>query len=421
MDYSKFYSKITLRRRENPIRRITEAYLTSNKSDVMSFAGGLPNTDTYPFEGINVSCKDKTNLYLKDKDLALALQYGPASGYLPLLKKYRELQCKWHNPKRTDWNVMFFAGSQDCCSKVFEMFLNEGDPIMVQSPTYTATINSLVSLNPDFIEINQDNDGIIPEQIINVCEKRLIDGKPLPKLIYVNPTGANPTGTVLTENRRKQVYELAQKYNFLIVEDEAYCFIHFMNKQPTSFFSLDTEGRVIRADSFSKIISGGMRLGCVSANNELLYKLSMHVENSILQANSLSQVIVYKLFDSWDEDRFNKHFKSLQDFYREKRNKMLTGIKKHLTGLAEWTEPKGGFFIWIKLIGINDTFHFVQNKCIPNGLFVVSGNAFYYDTKKPTQYLRLSYSYANDYEIDKGLSIMAKLIREENQMKILTR
>ncbi|KAI4495504.1 hypothetical protein M0802_008718 [Mischocyttarus mexicanus] len=401
MDYSKFYSKITLRRRENPIRRITEVYLRSNKSDIISFAGGLPNTNTYPFEEVNISCKDKTNLDLKDKDLALALQYGPASGYLPLLKKYRELQSKWHNPKRTDWNVMFFAGSQDGCTKIFDMFLNEGDPVMVQTPTYSATINSLVSLNLDYIEITQDGDGIIPEQIINVCEERLNNGRPLPKLIYLNPTGANPTGTLLTENRRKQVYEIAQKYDFLILEDEAYYFIHFENKQPTSFFTLDTDGRVLRVDSFSKIISGGMRLGCVTANIELLSKLSMHVENSTLQANSLSQ--------------------SLQDFYLTKRNHMLAGIKKHLTGLAKWIEPKGGFFVWIKLIGIDDTFYFVRDKCIPNGLFVVSGNAFYYDTKKSTQYIRLSYSYANDEEIDRGLSIMAKLIREENEMKILQR
>lgn len=110
------------------------------------------------------------------------------------------------------------------------------------------------------------------------------------QLLYTNPTGANPTGTVLSETRRRKVYELAQKYNFLIVEDDAYYFVHFLDKQPTSFFSLDTDGRVIRMDSFSKIMSAGIRIGVITAHQDIVAKLILHMGNSVLQASSLSQV-----------------------------------------------------------------------------------------------------------------------------------
>ncbi|XP_035717149.1 aromatic amino acid aminotransferase DDB_G0287711-like [Vespa mandarinia] len=412
VNYSTFFSKIALRRRGNLIRQITEIYLNSNNPNAINFAGGMPNTNTYPFKELDVIYKDGTNSKLEGQDLALALQYGPAVGYLPLIKKFREFQYKWHKPKQKNWDVIFTCGSQDACTKIYEMFIDEGDPIMVQSPTYTATINTLASLNVDFIEINQDVDGIIPEEIIKVYEERLRDGRLLPKLIYINPTGANPTGTILSESRRKQVYELAQKYNFLIIEDDAYYFINFLNKQLTSFFSLDIDGRVIRLDSFSKIISAGMRLGCVTANTELLKVLMMHIENSVLQASSLSQIFLFKLLDLWGQERFNQHLKSIQDFYLARRNIMLKGIEKHLTGLVEWTEPKGGFFIWLKLIGIDDASNFVKDKCMSNGIFVIPGNVFNYDFNKPDQHIRLSYSYGTEEEIERGLSKLAELIHK---------
>lgn len=410
MDYSKFFSKITYRRTSNMIRTITEAYMRNQTA--ITFAGGMPNTETYPFKSLNISLTDGTSLNFDDRDLAAAFQYGPSKGYLPLLKQYRELQNKWHKPKRDDWDVIFTCGSQDACIKVFEMVLNEGDPVMIQAPAYAAVVGSLAPLNPDYIEIKQDSDGVMPEEISRECEERVRNGRPLPKLLYLNPTGSNPTGTMLTENRKKRIYELAQKYDFLILEDDAYYFVHFMDKQPSSLFSIDTDGRVIRLDSFSKIISAGMRLGCVTANRELLNKLTLHIENSVLQANSLSQVLLSKLLDSWDDERLHQHFKSIQDFYRQRRDLMLAGVKKYFTGLAEWTEPTGGFFIWLKLKGINNASDLVKNSCIPNGILVIPGNAFNYDSSKPDPHIRLSYSYAKKEDIEKGLPILAELVRK---------
>lgn len=411
MDYSKFFSKLTSRRRSNLIRQLTEIYMTQPNS--VSLAGGMPNADTFPINSISMTYKHDIPVKLSKHELSTALQYGPSQGYGPLVKKWKEFQKTWHSPKRNDWEVALTSGSMDACNKIFEMMIDENDPVMIQVPTYTAIIGALSVLAPDIIEINQDADGIIPEEITKICEQRIKDGKPLPKLLYINPTGANPTGTVLSESRRRKVYELAQKYNFLIVEDDPYYFIHFLDKEPTSFLSLDTDGRVIRLDSFSKIMSAGIRVGSITAHKDIVDKMVIHIGNSVLHTSSLSQMVLYKLFDNWEPQKFEQHFKDVQKFYRERRDIMVTMLKKHLNGLAEWYEPQGGLFLWVKITVMDDLMDFVLNKCVPQGVFVVPGNAFNYDCSKRDCHLRLNYSYSSLEDMDKALSILGKILRKE--------
>ncbi|KAG5315749.1 AADAT protein, partial [Acromyrmex insinuator] len=383
----------------------------------ISLAGGMPNTSTYPINNISMTYKYDVPIELNKQEMSVVLQYGSAQGYAPLLEKWKEFQKTWHSPKRNDWDVTFTCGSMDGCEKVFQLLIDENDSVMLQTPTYSGIIGALAPLLPDIIEINQDADGIIPEEISKKCEERLKDGRPMPKLLYINPTGANPTGAVISEIRRRKVYELAQKYNFLIVEDDPYCFVHFLDKQPTSFFSLDTDGRVIRMDSFSKTISAGLRIGAITAHKDIINKLVIHISSSILHASFLSQMFLYKLFENWGQQKFEQHFKEIQKFYQERRDMMLTMLEKHLTGLAEWYIPQGGMFFWIKVTVVNDTMDLVMNKCVPQGVYVLPGNAFNYDSSKQDCHLRLSYSYASPEEIEKGISIIAKVLREEAAKK----
>ncbi|KYQ54212.1 Kynurenine/alpha-aminoadipate aminotransferase, mitochondrial [Trachymyrmex zeteki] len=379
--------------------KLASLYLTQQNS--ITLAAGMPNAITYPINNISVTYKYDVPIKLNKNEMSAVLEYGSSQGYGPLLEKWKEFQKTWHSPKRNDWDVTFTCGSMDACEKVFQMLIDENDPVMLQMPTYTGVIGALAPLLPDVIEINQDADGIIPEQISKECEQRLKNGRPIPKLLYINPTGANPTGAVISEIRRRKVYELAQKYNFLIIEDDPYCFIHFLDKQPTSFFSLDSDGRVIRMDSFSKIISAGFRIGAVTAHKDVISRLVTHITSSILHASSLSQMFLYKLFEIWGPQEFEQHFKEIQKFYQKRRDMMLTMIEKHLNGLAEWYIPQGGMFFWIKVTVVNDIMDLVMNKCIPQGILVLPGNAFNYDPSKQDCHLRLSYSYASLEEMDK--------------------
>ncbi|XP_012279610.1 kynurenine/alpha-aminoadipate aminotransferase, mitochondrial [Orussus abietinus] len=414
LDYSRFISKSAGRRRANMIRKLTEAYMVAPKTTPpIFFAGGMPNSETFPFKEVVVTLKDGLKWTLDESELSVALQYGPTQGYPPLVKLWREFQKTWHSPKREDWDVVFTCGSQNGCTMIFELLLEEGHPVMVQSPTYTGIMSSLNSLAPDVIPIPQDVHGIIPEKINEAFEERIRDGRELPKVLYVNPTGSNPTGAVLSDERRLKVYELAQKYNFLIVEDDAYYFVHFLDKNPTSFLSIDTDGRVLRLDSFSKIMSAGLRLGVVTANKDIVRKLILSVESNIMHASSLSQVLVQKVLQSWGMEGFQKHQKSVQSFYRAKRDAMLDALKKHLTGLAEWAAPEAGMFVWIRVTAVDNVLPLAMDKCLSKSIFVLPGSAFSWDAAAPSQHLRLSYSYASLDDMDKGLAAVAEIIREE--------
>ncbi|XP_078034851.1 kynurenine/alpha-aminoadipate aminotransferase, mitochondrial isoform X2 [Augochlora pura] len=377
----------------------------------------MPNTETFPFEEISVKYKDGSQVKLEGKELGWALQYGPSQGYPPLLEKMKEFQNYWSKPSYDNWDIIITNGSMDACNKVFEMTLELGDPMMLQAPAYNGTLNSLIPMLPEFLEIKQDKHGIIPDEISKICEQRLRDGKKMPKILYVNPTGSNPTGIVMPLSRKKEVYALAQKYDFLIIEDDPYEFLHFLDKQPTTFLQLDTEGRVLRLDSFSKILSSGLRLGVVTAHKTFIERLILHMDVTGIHAASLSQMLLYKLLSAWDNQKLQKHFNGIQKFYRERRDTMLACLDMHLTGLAEWNVPDGGMFVWIKLPGIKDVSQLAKEKSLSKGIFIIPGHAFNCDSSKPDQHIRLSYSYATPAEIEKAIPILAQLIREEMKMK----
>ncbi|XP_029170892.1 kynurenine/alpha-aminoadipate aminotransferase, mitochondrial-like isoform X2 [Nylanderia fulva] len=414
MDYKKFFSKITNRRNYNLIRQLNDLYLSYPNG--INFGSANPNGTKFPVEDISLTYKHNNLIKLNKSELSTAFQLGSSQGHGPLLEKWKEFQKTWHTPMYNNWDVAFTSGSLDACNKIFEMILDENEPILLQTLTYPGILGGLLPLLPDIIEINQDADGIIPEEITKACEQRLATGKPMPKLLYINPTGTNPTGAVLSETRRRKVYEVAQKYNFLIVEADPYYFVHFLDKQPTSFFSLDTDGRVIRLDSF-KIMFPGIRVGIVTAHKDIVEKLIMHLDNSTVHTSALSQMLVYKLFQVWEPQQFEEYFKDIQKFYRERRDIILTLAEKHLTGLAEWYVPEGGFFLWVKLFAIDNALDLVINKFVPQGVFAIPGNAFNCDPSKPSKHLRFCFSFSSPEEMDKGISLMAKIIREEAAKK----
>merc|ERR1719471_1860082 len=146
-----------------------------------------------------------------------------------------------------------------------------------------------------------------------------MDAAGAPKIMYINPTGANPTGTVLTPERRREIYQIACEYNILILEDDPYYYMQFGDGKVPSLFSMDTEGRVLRFDSFSKILSSGIRLGFVTGPRPLIERVVLHMQVSVLHASSLSQVITHQLLDQWGHEGFFRHIRSVEAFYQHRR------------------------------------------------------------------------------------------------------
>jgi len=199
----------------------------------------------------------------------------------------------------------------------------------------------------------------------------------------------------------------------IIFEDDPYYFLQFEKERTPSFLSIDVDGRVIRFDSLSKILSSGIRLGFVTGPKPLLEPITFHMQVSVLHASSLSQVIVSELFREWGQDGFLEHADRVRDFYLSQREVMLESAKTHLTGLAEWNVPQGGMFLWMKILGLADTHPMIMKRALKKDVILLPGREFMTDPSKPCPYVRAAFSLATPENIDRGFRNLAELIREE--------
>lgn len=412
MDYSYFKTEVAKRRRPVTTRELTKAAYSAPKSTV-SLAEGMPNEETFPFTEISVKLYDGMSFTLDKSELNAALQYIPTQGYPPLVRALREFQRRAHAPPLWESrDIVVVSGSQDGLSKTLEAIIGTGDPILVPDPFYPGVEAVVAPYKAEFIGIPQDEDGPIPKVMRKLLRGRKLSGEKMPKIMYVNATGTNPTGIIIPLERRKEIYRIACEYNFLIVDDDPYHFIHFDKEEPKSFLSLDTEGRVIRLDSFSKVISSGIRVGFLTAAAPLIATIEFHLQSSHLHAPTLSQVIMYKLLKIWGYEGLMEHYIRLRHFYKERRDVISALAHKHLNGLAEFNVPKGGFFLWIKIPGVSNSWKITQ-RGIKEGIIMAPGAAFMTDSSKPCNAVRASFSKASYEEMNLAIERLAQIIRAE--------
>ncbi|XP_076751263.1 kynurenine/alpha-aminoadipate aminotransferase, mitochondrial [Xylocopa sonorina] len=413
MDYSSFKTEISKRRRSATTRELTKIAYSAPKN-VISLAEGMPNEETFPFTEISIKLNDGSSFTLDERELGAALQYIPTQGYPPLLQSLREFQRRAHAPPLWESrDIVIVSGSQDGLSKTLEAIIGPGDPLLVHDPFYPGVEVVVAPHKAELIAIPQDEHGVDPEILRETLMKRELSGKKMPKIMYINATGLNPTGVVIPLERRKEIYRIACEYNFLILDDDPYHFMHFDEVEPKSFLSLDTEGRVIRLDSFSKVISSGLRLGFITAAAPLIASIELHLQSSHLHAPTLSQVILYRLMKLWGYDGMTNHFMRIRRFYKQRRDAIATLAEKHLTGLADFTLPKGGFFLWIKVRGIKDTWKMMMQRGVTEGVIMAPGAAFMKDPSKPCNAIRASFAKVSYEEMDLAMERLADLIRSE--------
>ncbi|XP_033220045.1 kynurenine/alpha-aminoadipate aminotransferase, mitochondrial-like [Belonocnema kinseyi] len=413
LDYAEFKTEVAKRRRSAPTRELTKIAFSTPHS-VISLAEGMPNEETFPFAEITVKLKDGAEFTLEGEELGAALQYLPSQGFPPLLEAIREFQRRAHAPPLWESrDVVIVAGGQDGLSKSLEAIIGYGDPILVQDPFYPGAEVVIAPHEAELIPIRQDDEGVDPECLREILRTREASRKKMPKLMYINATGANPTGTVMPLERRKEIYRIACDYNFLILDDDPYHFMYFTEEAPKSFLSLDTEGRVIRLDSFSKVLSSGLRIGVITAPAPLVASVELHMQSSHLHATTLSQVILYKLLKIWGYERLMDHFRSIRSIYKERRDAMVVFAEKHLRGLADFSQPSAGFFLWIQVRGVSDTWKMVMQRGVTHGVLLAPGAAFMADPSKPCNAIRASFAKASYKEMNLALERLALLIKEE--------
>ncbi|XP_077209708.1 kynurenine/alpha-aminoadipate aminotransferase, mitochondrial [Paroedura picta] len=423
MNYARYITAVSAARKASPIRLLTELMQRSPPS-LISLAGGAPNPNTFPFKAASITIGDGTTIEIREELMKRALQYSGSAGIPELLLWLKDLQKSLHNPPTADYkpeegqmDVCVTTGSQEGLCKVFEMLINPGDTVLLDVPSYPGTLAALRPLGCSIINIPSDRHGIIPKDLEKILSRWSPEGtrKPnsrLPKFLYTIPNGSNPTGTSLTEDRKKEIYKLARQYDFLIIEDDPYYFLQFSKPWAPTFLSMDIDGRVVRTDSFSKILSSGLRIGFLTGPKPLIDKIILHIQVSTMHTSTFTQLMISQLLQQWGQKGFFDHVDRVIEFYKTQRDVMLSAADKWLKGLADWHAPAAGMFLWIKIKGISDTQHLIMEKALEKQVLLVPGRAFNIDSSEPSSYVRASFSLSSPSQIDQGFQRLAELIKE---------
>nr|XP_005309775.1 kynurenine/alpha-aminoadipate aminotransferase, mitochondrial isoform X2 [Chrysemys picta bellii] len=378
MDYSQFLSVVSAAREEN----LTEVIgsLAQKNPSVIMISGGLPNPNYFPFKTASFTLEDGTTIEIGEALMKRALQYSSTKGIPEFLSWLKDLQMSLHNPPTAKYSpdqgqmeICVTTGSQDGLSKVFDMLVNPGDNVLLEDPSYSRTLSALKPLGCNIIKVPTDKHGIIPEALKEILSRwRPEDAKKLnnnlPKFLYTVPNGSNPSGTSLTADCKKKIYQLARCYDFLIIEDDPYYFLQFEKTKAPSFLSMDVDGRVIRCDTFSKIISAGLRLGFLTGPKPLIDRVILHMQSSTI-ASTFTQILMSELLHKWGQKGFLEHVDRIMEFYRTQRDAMLAAADKWLKGLAEWNIPTAGMFLWIKIKGISNAYQMIMENALERGAF----------------------------------------------------
>ncbi|CDS03913.1 hypothetical protein LRAMOSA06868 [Lichtheimia ramosa] len=415
MDYQKFLSTRSKARNPSAIRALMP-YM--NNKDMLSLGAGQPNPDTFPYASMSVTLKSGETLEFDGDLFRRSLSYDLTSGLPPLNQWLRELQIKEHAPPCSEFDLTVGPGSQDLLTKALEMFAEPGHALLVEGPTYTGALSFLETQPIDLVPVATDAEGIVPEsldQILADWPNSNPSGKkdqPRPQVLYTVPVGGNPTGVSSSLERKKKTYAIAQKYDLIIVEDDPYYYLQFDENRTPSYLSMDVDGRILRLDSMSKILSSGIRIGWATGPKTLIERMNMHTMVTNLQPAGVPQLMAYGLLEKWGHDGFLQHTRSVANFYREKRDLFVECLDRHLKGLAEWVVPDSGMFVWIRLLcGIDDSYNLILQKAVKKNVLAVPGVAFMPLGNK-TPYVRVSFSCVTYEQMDEALHRLSLVIRE---------
>eukprot|EP00164_Ancoracysta_twista_P005768 GFYU01007932.1.p1 GENE.GFYU01007932.1~~GFYU01007932.1.p1 ORF type:complete len:467 (+),score=101.74 GFYU01007932.1:113-1513(+) len=411
INYDAFLTDVSRQRQPSAIR---DLHPLMNIPNMISLGAGVPNPSTFPIKSMTITLSDGSVLELDEKTTATGLQYAETPGIAPLQEWIRNCIDRYHKPSG-EYSICVTNGSQDGQDKAFQMLVNPGDTILVENPTYSGALAALNPMNCNLLGIDTDDKGMNVDKLSKTLRNwdTCLQGAK-PKVIYVIPNGSNPTGFTYSLERRQQIYAVAREHNLIIMEDDPYYFLQFSDFLP-SFMSMDEDGRVLRFDSFSKILSSGIRLGWVSGSPALLDRIKLHMQSSTLHANAFSQVVVSSILQQWGQQGWDNQVTNTIDFYRTRRDKCLEAAERHLRGLAEWSTPTAGMFLWFKVHGVRDTRDMIMSGAHEHKVLFVPGTGFNPIVGGESSYLRASYSVAKEEDFDVAFERLAGMIRKQQE------
>lgn len=380
---------------------IREILKLTQKPDIISFAGGLPAEASFPIEDIK-----QCIIEVLDEMPAKALQYGTTEGY-DILREEIVKHYKKQGVNIGINNLMITTASQQGLDITGKLFINPGDKLIAGLPSYLGGLSAFKSYGADIVGIKFDEFGMRSDLLENKLKEITSKNEKI-KFIYIIPDFQNPAGITYPEVRRKEILELANKYNLLVIEDSPYRELRFEGEAQKMIYQLDNnkDNRVIVLGTFSKILAPGFRLGWVLADEAIIDKYVVAKQATDLCTPAILQMAVAKYMQ---KGLLDKNLMKTIEMYRIKRDLMLDCLKKYMPEQVTWTEPQGGLFLFVYLPQHIDSLE-VLNKAIENKVAFVTGQSFHCDGSGKNT-LRINFSFPTHEQIQKGVERLANTIK----------
>jgi len=376
---------------------VREILKLTKTPEIISFAGGLPAPELFPINQI----KEITNKVLEEDGFE-ALQYTTTEGNNDLRNGIINQRLKPYGMPAKLENILITSGSQQGLELTAKMFINKGDTVIVENPTYLTALSPFKSYGAQLVTVDTDDDGIIIEDLIKRIEKNNNI-----KFIYLIPDFQNPTGRCMSIQRRKQVVEIAEKYKIPVIEDAPYSELVLEGEKLPTIKSFDKNGYIIYLGTFSKVFCPGFRIGWILADQALIEKYTILKQGVDLQTSTIDQMIVGRYIKEYDLD---KHIDKIKALYKKRRQCMLDAIEKYFPKNIVYTRPRGGLFIWVILPKEMDSKE-VLKKALEEKVAFVPGQPFYAHGDI-TNTFRLNYSNMPEERIEQGIKRLGKILGE---------
>lgn len=375
---------------------IKDMFAAARNPDLISFAGGAPAAEVYPLEAFRAA-SDKAF----EEQGRVMMAYDGAEGVLQLREIIANERMASMGVKCSAADIRILSGSQQGIDFLARTYLDEGDTIICEYPTYLGALNSFNIYRPNYVSVPMDDQGMLMDEL----EKALI-ANPQAKLIYTVPEFQNPTGITLAGDRRERMVELAEEHDVLIIEDSPYYEVRFEGEKYPPIKHFDKYGRVIYLGSFSKTLCPGVRLGWACGEFDILDRFRILKEASDFQASTVTQ---YQVATYLRDNDIDAHMAGLVGVYKSRRDAALSAIKEFFPADLQYTRPDGGYFIWLTVPGVNTT-ELLPRAMNEMGVAYVPGESFFADADQSCN-IRLSYSQMSEEKIREGMSRLGNLIK----------
>lgn len=376
---------------------IREIFKALTDPTIISLAAGNPSPESFPVEDLA-----RISSEIFSDSSTTALQYSVTEGYPPLREDVKARLASRFGIGRDFDMTIITSGGQQGIELLCKTMCDEGDTVIVEEPSFIGALNAFRSNDAKLVGIPMEDDGIDIGKLEDAMKNN-----PRAKILYLIPTFQNPSGTCMSLEKRKKVYDLAKKYNIIILEDNPYGELRFAGEEIPTIKSFDEDGYVVYSGSYSKVLSAGMRIGFICGPEAIVQKMVVAKQVEDVHTNIFFQMLCHRYIAECDMD---KHVADIRKLYKHKCDLMLSELDKKMPKCVRYTRPEGGLFLWCTLPDNISQPDFVK-AAMAKKVAVVPGQTFNSDPNSPSQSFRLNYSTPSDEQIVEGIDRLAETVK----------